>query len=88
MLSDDDKRAIYDQYGEAGLKGGMGAGPGDFGGFTNPFDLFETFFGQGMGGASYGRSNRNRPQQGDDERYVKEPGRSEFFWGRGQKKGN
>lgn len=69
VLNDDDKRAIYDQYGEAGLKGGMGGGFGDSAGFTNPFDLFETFFGQGMGGgAAYGRSNRNRPQQGDDER--------------------
>lgn len=34
--------------------------------FNNPFDLFETFFG-GMGGSS--RSSRNRPMQGDDERY-------------------
>jgi hypothetical protein len=24
VLSDDNKKAIYDQYGEAGLKGGMG----------------------------------------------------------------
>ncbi len=34
--------------------------------FNNPFDLFETFFG-GMGGSS--QSSRNRPMQGDDERY-------------------
>ena len=47
VLTDDQKRSIYDQYGEAGLKsmGGMGgAGPG-MGDFTNPFDLFESFFG-------------------------------------------
>jgi len=35
--------------------------------FNNPFDLFETFFG-GMGGRS-SRQTRNRPMQGDDERY-------------------
>ncbi|KAJ1656903.1 Molecular chaperone (DnaJ super) [Dispira simplex] len=39
VLSDKNKRAIYDQYGEDGLKGGMGAGgggeggPGGFSGF-------------------------------------------------------
>ena len=35
--------------------------------FNNPFDLFETFFG-GMGGRG-SRQTRNRPVQGDDERY-------------------
>jgi len=39
-LSDPDKRKIYDQYGEEGLKGGGGQNP--FGGF-NPF---QDFFGQ------------------------------------------
>ncbi|XP_024517782.1 chaperone protein dnaJ A7A, chloroplastic isoform X2 [Selaginella moellendorffii] len=66
VLSDDDKRSIYDKYGEAGLKG-AGAGAG----FSNPFDLFEAFFGGmggGMGGMG-GRQARNRPMQGDDERY-------------------
>lgn len=68
VLSDDEKRPIYDQYGEAGLKG-AGAGAS---GFSNPFDLFETFFGGagmgGMGGMG-GRSARNRPMQGADEEY-------------------
>ncbi|KAH9553497.1 hypothetical protein CY35_08G013800 [Sphagnum magellanicum] len=63
VLSDDEKRSIYDRYGEAGLKGAGAGGTGDF---NNPFDLFETFFG-GMGGSS--QSSRNRPMQGDDERY-------------------
>jgi len=76
VLSDDQKRSIYDQFGEAGLKGGMGGfgGPGaaGMGDFSNPFDLFESFFGGaggmgGMGGA--GRAQRNRPVQGDDERF-------------------
>ncbi|KAH7404527.1 hypothetical protein KP509_15G030100 [Ceratopteris richardii] len=67
VLSDDEKRSIYDKFGEAGLKG---AGAGGAAGFTNPFDLFETFFGGmgGMGGMG-GRAARNRPVQGDDERY-------------------
>ncbi|GLJ53845.1 hypothetical protein SUGI_1149550 [Cryptomeria japonica] len=66
VLADDEKRTIYDKYGEAGLKG-AGAGPGDF---SNPFDIFESLF-EGMGGMGSmgGRASRNRPMQGDDERY-------------------
>lgn len=64
VLSDDEKRSIYDKFGEAGLKGAGGSGAS---GFSNPFDLFETFFG-GMGGMG-GRAARSRPIQGDDERY-------------------
>jgi len=37
VLSDPDKRRIYDQYGEEGLKGNGGAS------FTNPFDIFSSF---------------------------------------------
>ncbi|KAJ3679309.1 hypothetical protein LUZ60_017320 [Juncus effusus] len=66
VLSDDEKRSIYDRYGEAGLKG-SGMGTGDF---SNPFDLFESLF-EGFGGGMGGGSSRmrNRPQQGDDESY-------------------
>lgn len=64
VLSDDEKRSIYDKYGEAGLKG---AGPG-MGDFSNPFDLFESLF-EGMGGMGTRSSARNRPTQGDDESY-------------------
>ncbi|KAL6643476.1 hypothetical protein ACP70R_018242 [Stipagrostis hirtigluma subsp. patula] len=66
VLSDDEKRAIYDKYGEAGLKG-AGMGTGDY---SNPFDLFESLFEGfgGMGGMG-GRAARNRPMQGDDETY-------------------
>ncbi|KAF8411442.1 hypothetical protein HHK36_003992 [Tetracentron sinense] len=66
VLSDDEKRSLYDKYGEAGLKG-AGMGMGDF---SNPFDLFESFFdgmgGMGMGG---GRRSRNRAMDGEDEIY-------------------
>ncbi|CAN0863266.1 Chaperone protein dnaJ 2 [Linum grandiflorum] len=57
VLSDPEKREIYDQYGEDALKEGMGGG----GGGHNPFDIFESFFGGG-GGSSRGR----RQRRGDD----------------------
>ncbi|WOH04914.1 hypothetical protein DCAR_0624326 [Daucus carota subsp. sativus] len=63
VLSDDEKRSIYDRYGEAGLKG-AGMGTGDF---SNPFDLFESFFG-GMGGMG-GRASQNRAMEGEDQIY-------------------
>lgn len=85
VLSDDEKRGMYDRFGEAGLKGGgfaPGAGAGGMGGmgdFSNPFDIFETFFGGGMGGmggmgggfGGMGGSarSRSRPVAGDDQRY-------------------
>ncbi|GAA0151929.1 chaperone [Lithospermum erythrorhizon] len=69
VLSDDEKRSIYDRYGEAGLKG---AGPG-MGDFSNPFDLFESLFdnlgpmgGMGMGGRG---GSRNRATEGEDQIY-------------------
>ncbi|MFQ6660537.1 hypothetical protein Gotur_029018, partial [Gossypium turneri] len=68
VLSDDEKRSLYDKYGEAGLKG-AGMGMGDF---SNPFDLFESLF-EGMGGMGGmgmgGRSSRNRAVDGQDEYY-------------------
>ncbi|GFH31043.1 uncharacterized protein HaLaN_29999, partial [Haematococcus lacustris] len=70
VLSDSNKRAIYDRYGEAGLKGGMGGGQS--GDFTNPLDLFESFFGGGLGGMSgFGGSRRSKSAAaaGEDERY-------------------
>ncbi|XP_024980211.1 chaperone protein dnaJ A7A, chloroplastic-like [Cynara cardunculus var. scolymus] len=69
VLSDDEKRSIYDRYGEAGLKG-AGVGTGDF---SNPFDLFESLFdglgGMGGMGGMGGRSQRNRATQGEDQGY-------------------
>jgi DnaJ family protein A protein 2 len=45
ILSDRQKREIYDQYGEAGLEGGAGGGGG-----MAAEDLFAQFFGGGGGG--------------------------------------
>ncbi|GMP91734.1 hypothetical protein CsSME_00042293 [Camellia sinensis var. sinensis] len=53
VLSDPEKREIYDQYGEDALKEGMGGG----GGMHDPFDIFQSFFGGG-GGSSRGRRQR------------------------------
>ncbi|CAO2840917.1 unnamed protein product [Amaranthus hypochondriacus] len=56
VLSDPEKREIYDQYGEDALKEGMGGG----GGMHDPFDIFSSFFGGGPfgGGSSRGRRQR------------------------------
>ncbi|CAD6184738.1 unnamed protein product [Caenorhabditis auriculariae] len=47
VLSDEKKRKVYDTAGEKGLQGGGGEG----GGFHNPFDIFESFFGGGSRGS-------------------------------------
>lgn len=74
VLSDEQKRAQYDQFGpEAFENGGMGggAGAGGFGGFggfggSGMEDIFDMFFGgQGRGG----RSNNAGPQRGADLRF-------------------
>ncbi|CAN6477965.1 unnamed protein product [Victoria cruziana] len=59
VLSDPEKREIYDQYGEDALKEGMGGG----GPSHNPFDIFESFFGGGFGGGS---SRGRRQKRGED----------------------
>ena len=46
VLSNDEKRTIYDKYGKAGLDGQMGGGSSGFGGFE---DIFNEFFGGGFG---------------------------------------
>jgi len=90
VLSDQEKRAAYDQFGHAAFQaGGFGAGAGpfggftrtykqgpftytyttyggegmpegfgfDFGGFSDPFEIFEQFFG---GASSFGTRTRER----------------------------
>ena len=69
-LSDDNKRATYDQYGEDGLKNaGFDTGGPFAGGFGDLNDIFESFFG-GFGGFGFGgRQDPNAPRRGDDLRY-------------------
>ena len=50
VLSNPEKRKLYDQAGEQGIKeGGSGGGGG-----MNPMDIFDMFFGGG-GGDPFGR---------------------------------
>ncbi len=67
-LSNEEKRSLYDRYGEEGLSnaGYSTEGPFDFG-FGNINDIFESFFG-GMGGFSSGAVDPNAPQRGHDLR--------------------
>ncbi|CAN7333654.1 molecular chaperone DnaJ [Polaromonas sp. LjRoot131] len=57
MLSDENKRAAYDQYGHAGVDPNMRGGPGaeGFGGFAEAFgDIFGDVFGGQRGGQQRG----------------------------------
>ena len=78
VLTDDEKRQMYDQMGherfeQAEKHGATGGGAGGMGGQGNPFggaggmggmnDIFEQFFGGGSGGGG-----RNGPRQGQDLR--------------------
>ncbi|CAN8283885.1 unnamed protein product [Cochlearia groenlandica] len=71
VLSDDEKKSLYDRFGEAGVKGA--GGMGGMGDFSNPFDLFESLF-EGMGGMGGGgmggRGSRSRAVDGQDEYYT------------------
>ncbi|MBR3475122.1 MAG: molecular chaperone DnaJ [Oscillospiraceae bacterium] len=76
VLSDEEKRKKYDQFGHAAFDpnaGFNGGGFGDFGGFEDIFgggfgggfgDIFSSFF--GGGGAA--RANPNAPRRGDNVR--------------------
>ncbi|WML47466.1 molecular chaperone DnaJ [Neobacillus sp. PS3-34] len=68
-LSDDQKRAHYDQFGHTDPNQGFGGfGGGDFGGGFGGFeDIFNTFFGGGGGGR---RRDPNAPRQGADLQYT------------------
>lgn len=63
VLSDPQKRRMYDQFGHAGTQGFAGAGASGFDAFGFG-DIFETFFGYRSSSAS-----RRGPQRGADLRY-------------------
>ncbi len=73
VLADDQQRARYDQFGEAGVGGGSGGGASAedlFGGGLG--DIFETFF--GGGGSPFGGGGRQRgpagPPRGQDVEVI------------------
>merc|ERR1719309_1493803 len=58
VLSNPEKRKLYDQAGEQGIKeGGAGGGAG-----VNPMDIFDMFFGGG-GGDPFGRGRARGPRR-------------------------
>ena len=63
ILSDAERRAVYDRYGHEGLRSG-GQAP-NFDGFGSISDLFDAFFG-GAFGSAFGGGTRTGPRQGDD----------------------
>lgn len=70
VLSNQEKKALYDQYGFAGVDpnfnpnaGFGGGGFGGFGGFGDLGDIFGDFFG---GGASSSQGRRNGPSKGQN----------------------
>ena len=70
ILSDEDKRAKYDQYGHAAFdpNAGFGGGFDGFGGFGDLGDIFGDLFGGfGFGGGARTR-NPNAPRQGENLR--------------------
>jgi molecular chaperone DnaJ len=78
ILSDPQKRAVYDQHGHAAFDkrsgGGFARGGG---GFHDPFDIFREVFGGGGGNIfddlfGGGRSDPTQPQRGEDLRYDME----------------
>ena len=66
VLSDDQKRSHYDQFGHTDPNQGFGGG-GEYGGFGGFEDIFSTFFGGGGGGR---RRDPNAPRQGADLQYT------------------
>ena len=78
VLSDENKRKMYDQFGHAGVNNGPTGGPGGFSGFGGGFDgggfdfsdIFDSFFGGSSGGfggfSGMGGSSRSRAQRGSD----------------------
>ena len=70
VLSDDNKKARYDQYGHAGVNGG-GFGGGGFGGGMNMEDIFSQFgdiFGGHFGGGGFAGGGQRQQARGSNLR--------------------
>ena len=70
ILSDQEKKQNYDNFGHAAFEGGGGRQSGGFGGFGGAdfSDIFEDFFGD-FGGSGRSRGRRNASNRGSDLRY-------------------
>ena len=76
ILSDPEKRDIYDQFGEDGLSGAGGAGGFPGGGFGFGDDIFSQFFGAG------GAQRPTGPQRGKDIKHEISASLEELYKGR------
>jgi len=97
ILSDSNKRAIYDREGISGVKNGGGADDFSRGGFhshhfTDPNEIFRQFFGTGsifdimdeMMGAHMGGHSRSRQRRGErNQSRRNDPFSDPFFSGLG-----
>ena len=84
VLSDQEKRKQYDQFGESAFQGGGGSGFNDFAqGFqsSNFSDIFEDFFG---GFAKGGKRERSHKQQGASLRYNLEISLEDALFGKSE----
>lgn len=79
VLKDPQKRAAYDRFGHAAFQNGGGGGGGaqDFGGFS---DIFESVFGEFMGGGQ--RGGQQAARRGADLRYDMEITLEEAYHGK------
>lgn len=84
VLSDGEKRKIYDQFGHQGLRSG-GGGRGGFSSVEDIFNHFGDIFGLGdlfgMGGRGRGGRGRSGPSRGPDLRYDLEIAFEEAVFG-------
>ena len=70
VLKDDEKRAIYDQYGKAGLEGrGMGGGFGGHQNMDDIMDIFNSMFGGGSGGGFGGFGGGQQRRRQSNQKY-------------------
>lgn len=91
VLSDDQKRSAYDQFGHAGTSGFQGAGGfpgasdfqgfdfGDLGDFADIGSIFDSFFGGAFG---RGRGTRRRAERGADIQVKLELGFEDAVFGK------
>ena len=72
ILSDEEKRKLYDQYGHEGIKNSFGQDGFTWDDFTRADDISDIFgdlFGSMFGGGRRRSRSRNSPQQGESLRY-------------------
>lgn len=85
VLSDPEKRSLYDQYGFEGVKQQFGEGGFTWDNFTRADDISDIFgdiFGSMFGGGMRSSRSRNSPQQGDSLRYDLEITLKDVFEGK------